>query len=266
MSQPQAAVGPDRLPWLNDELPAARSKSGRRELLAWGFAASLLVAGSSFWLGSLIGIGEPVASDGSATPTVTTKMPAPRAAPIPQVAIAPIPQVRTVVVPVVRFVPAPQIRYSEREGRPRVEESAGVASASQAPANSDQAQSPNQSASAQVAAPAVTPPVAAVPRPLTLWPARQSAGAYGRLVQIGAFGSRYQAKRGWWAMVRAYPGVRKLPAVVTETRNSRGRRFYRFQIGTTSQAHSEVLCQRMEKITFSCAVVGLPWKPKGVER
>jgi hypothetical protein len=134
-------------------------------------------------------------------------------------------------------------------------------SASQAPANNDQTQPSNQ-----FVPPAVNPPVAVAPRPLTLWPARQSAGAFGRLVQIGAFGSRTQAKHGWWAMARDYPGVRKLPAVVTEVRNSRGRRFYRFQIGTTSQAHSEVLCQRMEKIAFSCAVVGLPWKPKGVER
>ena len=54
--------------------------------------------------------------------------------------------------------------------------------------------------------------------------------------------------------------------MVTDSRNSNGRRFYRLQIGTTSQAHSEVLCQRMEKIRYSCAVVGLPWKPKGVER
>ena len=30
-----------------------------------------------------------------------------------------------------------------------------------------------------------------------LWPARVSSGAYGRLVQIGAFGSRLQAKQGW---------------------------------------------------------------------
>jgi hypothetical protein len=66
-------------------------------------------------------------------------------------------------------------------------------------------------------------------------------------------------------MARAYPGVRRLQAVVVETRNSRGRRFYRFQIGTTSQAHSEVLCQRMRKIRFSCAVVGLPGRAK-VER
>ena len=100
---------------------------------------------------------------------------------------------------------------------------------------------------------------------MTLWPARQSAGASGRLVQIGAFGTRLQAKRGWAHMARAYPGVRRLQAVVVETRNSRGRRFYRFQIGTTSQAHSEVLCQRMRKIRFSCAVVGLPGRAK-VER
>jgi hypothetical protein len=66
-------------------------------------------------------------------------------------------------------------------------------------------------------------------------------------------------------MVGAYPAVAHLPAVVRPDRNSRGRVFYRFRIGTTSQAHSEVLCQRMERIRFSCAVVGLPWKAK-VER
>jgi hypothetical protein len=91
------------------------------------------------------------------------------------------------------------------------------------------------------------------------------AGADGRLVQIGAFGTPLQAKFGWRHMQRAYPAVGELPAVVVVTRNSRGRNYYRFQIGTTSQAHSEVLCQRMEMIHFSCAVIGLPWKGK-VER
>jgi len=99
-----------------------------------------------------------------------------------------------------------------------------------------------------------------------LWPARYSAGATGRVVQIGAFGTRLQAKIGWKHMARAYPGVRRLPAVVVEARNSRGRPFYRFQLGTTSQAHSEVLCQRMERIRFSCAVVGLPGEKRAVER
>src|SRR5262249_33492580 len=106
------------------------------------------------------------------------------------------------------------------------------------------------------APPAVQPPVNTQNVPL--WPARESADAVGRVVQIGAFGSRLQAKLGWRYMARAYPGVKRLPAVVVETRNSRGRPFYRFQIGTTSQAHSEILCQRMQRIRFSCAVVGLP--------
>jgi hypothetical protein len=66
-------------------------------------------------------------------------------------------------------------------------------------------------------------------------------------------------------MVHAYPAMAHLPAVVVETRNSKGRPFYRFQVGTTSQAHSEVLCQRMQKIELSCAIIGLPWKAK-VER
>lgn len=101
-----------------------------------------------------------------------------------------------------------------------------------------------------------------VPR---LWPSTESKGASGRIVRIGAFGTRQQAKLGWRRMQRAYPAVARLPATVVRDRNSRGRAFYRFQIGTTSQAHSEVLCQRMAKIGFSCAVVGLPWKAK-VER
>ena len=36
-----------------------------------------------------------------------------------------------------------------------------------------------------------------------------------------------------------------------------GRTYYRLQMGTTSQAHSEVLCQRMRVIGQSCIVVGL---------
>jgi hypothetical protein len=94
---------------------------------------------------------------------------------------------------------------------------------------------------------------------------RSIEGASGRLIRIGTFTTVHQAKRGWWAMVRAYPALKRFPTIVTDSRNSKGRRFYRLQIGTTSQAHSEVLCQRMEKIRYSCAVVGLPWKAK-VER
>ena len=121
---------------------------------------------------------------------------------------------------------------------------------------------PEATAAASAPKPVVNPDA----KPLTVWPAWQSQGADGRIVRIGAFGTRDQAKLGWRYMVRSYPAVAHLKATVVMDRNSRGRHFYRFQIGTTSQAHSEVLCQRMERIRLSCAVVGLPWKPRGVER
>ena len=122
---------------------------------------------------------------------------------------------------------------------------------------------PEELAKADPAAPvAHAKPEFVMPTP---WNPRIAKGAAGRLAQIGAFGSIRQAKQGWWHMARAYPAMRRLPAVVRPSRNSKGRVFYRFQVGTTSQAHSEVLCQRMQRIGFSCAVVDLPGKAK-VER
>jgi hypothetical protein len=50
--------------------------------------------------------------------------------------------------------------------------------------------------------------------------------------------------------------------VVTAAHNLKGQPFYRVRLGTTSQAHSEVLCQRMQRIGLSCAVIGLPRKAK----
>jgi cell division protein FtsN len=164
--------------------------------------------------------------------------------------------------PVVSSAPDREVRAARprRETRP-VEHSASPPAS--APAKPQPAEAPP--AAAVPVAPAANP-APAVAKPLVPWPATESKGGYGRIVRIGAFGTREQAKLGWRYMVRAYPAVAHLQATVVEVRNSRGRPYYRFQIGTTSQAHSEVLCQRMEKISLSCAVVGLPWKPAGVER
>ena len=95
---------------------------------------------------------------------------------------------------------------------------------------------------------------------LAVGDAQAAAGFFARADEANPRSPLPQA-----GMQRAYPAVGRLPATVVTDRNSRGRTFYRFQIGTTSQAHSEVLCQRMQTIHFSCAVVGLPWKAK-VER
>lgn len=241
MSQAQLAAGPDRLPWLTDEAPRPRRRSGGRNL---GAAFALVaVAGLSFWLG------KQGWNEQQPTPTSTTvALPPPTVGqPEARAEVRPSPEVADAAPgPMVRRPAQREVRIAVPKPAPAVEH---------APAQPKAAAAPAPASPRAVRSPA-----------LPLWPARVTSGAYGRLVQIGAFGSRLQAKRGWRSMVRAYPAVSRLPAVVVEAKNSRGRHYYRFQIGTTSQAHSEVLCQRMEKIGMSCAVVGLPWKPKGVER
>lgn len=259
MSDSRVAVGTDRLPWLADE-PRPRQRRGERDLTAWAVAATALVAGASYWMGtqSVIADREPRREMSTpATTTTTVPLPEPRqVAPPPQVRIEPQPEVTPAPEPEVRPLPAREI-----EAAPARRATAAKPKPSRA-SKARKERAARSSSNRQTAA----RPSAARSQTLTPWPARTTAGAYGRLVQIGAFGSRQQAKLGWRRMVRAYPAVGRLRAVVVETRNSRGRPFYRFQIGTTSQAHSEVLCQRMQRIRFSCAVVGLPWKPRGVER
>ena len=251
MSQALSAAGMDRLPWLADE-PAPRAKrSASRSALGWAAGGMLLVAAGSYWMGARSWRPEPTAED-----TVTL--------PPPQLPATETQQ------PEIIFEPAPRVSAApEREtgaARPRIETRPAEHSAA-APAAAPPTLEPSDAPPAAVLPASPTPNLLpAVPKPLVPWPATESQGAYGRIVRIGAFGSREQAKLGWRYMVRAYPAVAHLQAVVVETRNSHGRPFYRFQIGTTSQAHSEVLCQWMEKIRLSCAVVGLPWKPQGVER
>ena len=79
---------------------------------------------------------------------------------------------------------------------------------------------------------------------------RVPPGASGRMVRIGTFSIAAPGEERlvvrWFAH---YPAMRHLPAVVRPVlRNANGKTYYRLQIGTTSQAHSEILCQRMRMI------------------
>jgi hypothetical protein len=268
MSDSRAAAGLDRLPWLTDEPSpkAPRANRGGRDITPWAVAAMLAVAGASFWLGTR---NETSERPQSAQPSATVPLPQPRSGQQVHIARqldvspAPAPEVRPYPSRQVRAAPSRAIRLTRSEmleARRAAAERRLEAKLSQS-APQEARRKPAASVQPQQAAPVRV----ARPVPLRIWPSRVVAGASGRLVQIGAFGSVLQAKRGWWHMVRAYPAVAHLSAVVRPARNSNGRIFYRFQIGTTSQAHSEVLCQRVERIRFSCAVVGLPWKAK-VER
>lgn len=273
MADGRAAIGFDRLPWLEDE-PQPRAKPRERAHASWvalAVAGTALVAGVSYWMGMKSWEPEPAAVQAPppARPSTTVTVPQPRMPATPQVSLPQVPEVRpapapTVEMPVERVERRAERRRSATAPR-RKRLSPMDTERSELKKTVAKQTGREQAAAARAAAVPVARTAPARAQPLRLWPARERRGAYGRVVQIGAFGSRHQAKLGWRYMARAYPGVRRLPAVVVEARNSRGRRFYRFQIGTTSQAHSEVLCQRMQRIRFSCAVVGLPWKSK-VER
>ena len=257
MSRVEAAAGIDRLPWLPDE-PRSTPERRRSAAASWtaGGAIILVVAGAGFWMGMQTVEQTPLAPSNHSKRVATVRLPQPRPAQ-PEVRIAP--------QPVVQIAPAPQIRPAPvRELRIAAGATDRKPSHSALSAREKRTHPSTTEQSLTREAPPVQQPAAplAVPRP---WNPRVVTGAAGRLVQIGAFGSVHQAKRGWWFMVHDYPAMAHLPAVVRDTRNSKGRRFYRFDVGTTSQAHSEVLCQRMVRIHLSCAVVGLPWKAR-VER
>ena len=284
MTEAQAAVGMDRLPWLTDEpvtlprrerkaRPAARAHSeiNTREFAGWAVAALLLVAGGSYWLGmqSSAPSTQAIERPAQVAPEATVQLPAPREIG-PSLPIAQAPELESAPAPAAAVDPPKVEGTSPRQrrtaGRPKLSPmDRGKPELSKTVATQERSQPKSASAAPVITSAPRAKPLASRSE-LRLWPARQTKGAYGRVVRIGAFGSRQQAKLGWRRMTRAYPAVGRLPAVVVEARNSRGRLFYRFQIGTTSQAHSEVLCQRMQRIRFSCAVIGLPWKPQGVER
>ena len=256
MSRVDAAAASDRLPWLSDE-PQAKPKPAKGAggaVLGWAVALMAGVAGVGFWLGT---------RSVDEQPAVRSRQPTSTTIPLPE-ARSPQPEVRMPAQPEVRPAPAPEVRQSPaREVR-----IAQPGQAERAAARSTAAEDEAVQAPVQQVAPAPKPVIAAAtPKALALrpWQPRVVAGAAGRLVEIGAFGSVPQAKLGWRYMVRSYPAMTRLPAVVRPDRNSKGRAFYRFRVGTTSQAHSEILCQRMQRIHLSCAVVDLPWKAK-VER
>lgn len=255
MSRVEAAAGMDRLPWLPDEPKPQQPAQSRGSLLFWAAGVVLVVAAGGFLVGVNSVRQHSSTAPKTSSPTTTVRLPEPRPAQ-PRVPMAALPQVSPAPQPQVRPAPVREVRIYVPVERSAVHEAPAPQPSVKVPEPTVRAAPSTSQAIGQPAQPFV------MPKP---WNPRIFAGAAGRVVQIGAFGSIHQSKQGWWYMVRAYPAVAHLPAVVRPSRNSRGRVFYRFQIGTTSQAHSEVLCQRMEKIHLSCAVVGLPWKAK-VER
>ena len=237
----------DRLPWLTDEWAPKRS-GGRWWLVGLAVLAVAAIAAVSFWFGMTRTL-VPGETGGPAT-EVTTALPVPAPAepdvrgidPVPMPAVAPAP------------VQPPVVIRQQEEVRPAI----GAAPPQRKVARKAPARTGRAKRSAASSKPAAEKKTLHLSNP---W---ESAGAAGRMVRVGTYSSLRQGKVAWSRLAKAFPGMKKLPAVVTDIPSQRnGRVYYRLQIGTTSQAHSEVLCQRMRAIGQSCVVVDVAGARRG---
>lgn len=239
----------ERLPWLTDDRPSRRRTGNRWLFLSLSATAIALVAAVSFWFGMNQRPQPEAEPTADTAPSATVTLPSPAEPDARQVEIVPMPQVEPVPQ-------APQVALPRAdEVRPVLEDAPPVRRMARRA-------SPAPRKRARAAAPAAK----AEPddRGLRFTNPWESAGASGRMVRIGTYSSLSQGKLAWSRLARAFPGMKKLPAVVTDIPSLRnGRVYYRLQIGTTSQAHSEVLCQRMRAIGQSCVVVDLAGARKG---
>jgi hypothetical protein len=242
------AADAERLPWLTDDRPSRRGAGSRWLFLSLSGLAIALVAAVSFWFGmNQTRQAEPVRIADPA-PSATVTLPAPSQPDARQLEIVPMPQVEQ--------APQPQVVLPRAdEVRPVVEDAPPIRRMARRPAPAPRKRARAESVPAKAATDG---------QKLQFSNPWESAGASGRMVRVGTYSSLGQGKLAWSRLARAFPGMKKLPAVVTDIPSLRnGRVYYRLQIGTTSQAHSEVLCQRMRAIGQSCVVVDLAGARKG---
>lgn len=243
MTHVHAAADGERLPWLNDDLPVRAG--GLSALIGWGVTATAVIGAISFW----VGMNAPLpnwAGASDSQPEATVKLPDA----VPADPIVEDPQVMPQVAPVV--APPPVVPPRAQEVRPsRALARRKIRTATVTDAELKAVVKRQSTERANAAAPAK-------PKSPQLYDSWESAGASGRMVRIGTYRSRSEAKKAWTRLVKVYPGMRRLRAVTTDIPSLRnGRTYYRLQFGTSSQAHSEVLCQRMRTIGQSCVVVDL---------
>jgi hypothetical protein len=226
----------ERLPWLTDDVRRRPKKRSANWVVAFLAASAVaIIAALSFWLG----MNGALAPKPAVQMQPETRVDLPAADPLSEPApIQPEP-----VMPRVEPapLPAPVVIRQQEEVR--------IASASRRRDVVHRAKTTRPKAAA----------AAKVPEKKTVaysnpW---KSDGVSGRMVRIGAYGSLEKGKKAWSQLAQLSPSFKRLPAVVTDLPSRTGRIYYWLQVGTTSQAHSEVLCQRMRSIGQSCLVVDL---------
>ncbi|WP_426266625.1 SPOR domain-containing protein [Sphingomonas sp. LHG3443-2] len=245
------AAPTERLPWLHDDPPAkadAVAQPGKGgSMWPWYLLLLLLVAAvgaGAWWL----------STGREAAPP---QLPAEQSLPIPVTETQPAEQALTPeplgneTAPVTTATqPAPT---TTARPRPNTVQRSSTASA---PADyvDEEATTARSIFPADDAAPA-PPPTG--PNPVVAYNPRPYGG---RVVQLGAFPTRKQAEDEWKRITRRYPYLTTKPKMVNTVDvrglgGGRPTRMYRLQLGTSSQAQSVVICQRLERAGLSCVVV-----------
>jgi hypothetical protein len=236
----------DRLPWLTDDVRRPR-RSANWVVAFVAASAVAIIAALSFWLGMSGALKRELGVQ--TRPETRVELPPVASSPNKPVPLQPEP-----MMPRVEPAPAPapviirqqeEVRIAAGPRQRRVVHRVNRAKASR----------PKAAAAKRV------------PEKKTLsysnpW---ESADVSGRMVRIGAYGSLEKGRQAWSRLAQLSPSFKRLPAVVTDLPSRTGRVYYWLQVGTTSQAHSEVLCQRMRAIGQSCLVVDLAGARKGSE-
>jgi len=215
-----------RLPWLTDSKPKPEAKAPTAIAPILVSLILVLAIGLAGW--SILGAPEQ-----------------PRPAPTPS---------ETIALP-----PPAEVQAPATATRPVSERSAldpGPSSAGQPPAAMPSKPAGSRKAALRQSRPKAVMPASsseASPYDARAW----RSGIPGRIIQIGAYRSSAQAQAEWQRAYMRYPLLRPLSPRVMKSR-TRGRTYYRLQLGTSSQAHSELLCQRLRTLGESCLVLGLP--------
>ena len=233
MSEADTVPTEERLPWLGEEAEPVRDHR-TRDAIGLAIVAALLIFGVSYWIASQSWqrARERAENEAVAPPAAVPLPKAPRIAAEPQHHRQPMTSPSTAPRVAQRPVTHPKQQLAAKA--PTTSEVAKAVTETKLAATKSAPATPAK----EVAAAALSPA-----KPVT-----------GRIVRVGAFASPIEARLGWRSMVRAYPVLAHLPAAVVDASSARSKPSYRFEIGTTSEADSAALCQRMARINFACAV------------
>ena len=244
MADTYVAVDADRLPWLTDDVERPK-RAATTWVVAFLAASSVaIIAALSFWLG-MSGALKP-ASGVETQPKARIELPPPPTSLPNEPVLQPEP-----VMPQIEPapVPAPVVIRHQEEVR--------IAAASR------ERKVVHRAHRAKASTPKTGAAAKAPEKTFTYSNPWKSDGVSGRMVRIGPYGNLGKGKQAWSQLAQLSPSFKRLPAVVTDLPSRTGRVYYWLQVGTTSQAHSEVLCQRMRGIGQSCLVVDLAGARKG---